>query len=124
MAEYNSQQLAERSNKTTDDDEVGKTATFKAHALCVTITDAETGAIVLETTMEPRGFKAKKDKRSGKIQGGVGWYASVTGEDCGIYNDGVRDLPVSAGLRISLDGVKLPPADSVNLLPPGERDDA
>lgn len=118
MATFNASQLRNKENKSDTDDLVGKTATFKAHALCVTITDAETGETVLETTMEPRGFKAKKDGRSGKIQGGVGWYASVTGENCGEY--GPESMPVSAGLRISLDGIKVSPTDTVNLLPEGE----
>ena len=123
MATFNASQLQNRDNKSDADDLVGKAATFKAHALAVTIKDAETGEIVMETTLEPRGFKAKLDKRSGKIQGGVGWYASVSGEDCGEYSNGEEVMPVSAGLRLSLDGIKVSPLDTVNLIPDGESAD-
>ncbi len=119
MATFNASQLQNQDNKQAGDDLVGKQATFKAHALAVTIKDAETGEIVMETTLEPRGFKAKKDGRSGQIRGGVGWYASVTGEACGEY----AGMPVSAGLRLSLDGIKLSPDDTVNLIPEGESAD-
>ncbi len=120
MAEFNASQLRNKSNKPDTDELIGQAAKFKAHPLNVQITDSVTGALVMDTVLQPRGYKAKLDKRSGKVQGGVGWYVGISGEDCGEYAVGDKVFPVSAGLRLSLVGVKLSPTDSVNLIPAGE----
>jgi len=85
-------------------------AEFKADNLHCIITDAS-GNTVLECTLEARGFKAKEDKRTRRTAGGIGWYADVRGDDAGEY----RGFPVSAGLRLSLDGVKVEPGTVVDL---------
>jgi len=85
-------------------------AEFKADTLHCIITDAS-GNTVLECSLEPRGFKAKEDKRNRRVSGGIGWYADVRGDDAGEY----RGFPVSAGLRLSLDGVKVEPGTVVDL---------
>jgi hypothetical protein len=85
-------------------------ATFKADDLTVTVTDPE-GNVVMTATLEPRGFKAKQDKRSGRLLGGIGWYGDIRGDSRGEY----KGLPLSGGLRISVDGVKVQPGDVVDL---------
>ena len=85
-------------------------AEFKADELHCLITDA-TGNTVLECTIPPRGFKAKEDKRTRRTAGGIGWYADVRGDDAGQY----RGFGVTAGLRLSLDGVKVEPGTLVDL---------
>lgn len=85
-------------------------AEFKADNLHCLITD-EAGNTVLECTIAPRGFKAKVDKRSGREAGGIGWYADIRGDDAGEY----RGFGVTAGLRLSLDGVKVEPGTEVDL---------
>jgi hypothetical protein len=85
-------------------------AEFKADTLHCKITTPD-GEVVLECTMAPRGFKAKEDKRSRRTAGGIGWYADVRGDDAGSY----KTFPVSAGLRLSLDGVKVEPGTVVDL---------
>ncbi len=91
-------------------------ATFKASNLTVTITNQDTGELVMEAVLTPRGFTCKEDKRSGKTQGGIGWYADIRGDDCGAYKDHNGDsLAVSAGLRVSVAGIKVGPDDVVDL---------
>ena len=85
-------------------------AEFKAEDLTVTVTDPS-GNVVMSATLSPRGFKAKTDKRSGRTLGGIGWYGDVRGDDRGEY----KGLPLSAGLRISVDGVKVEPGTLVDL---------
>jgi hypothetical protein len=91
-------------------DEGPERAEFKADNLHCIITDAA-GNTVLECSLAPRGFKAKEDKRTRRTAGGIGWYADVRGDDSGTY----RGFPVSAGLRLSLDGVKVEPGTVVDL---------
>lgn len=90
-------------------------ATFIADTLHCIITD-ERGNTVIETTLTPRGFTAKKDNRTGLVRGGLGWYGDVRGDDVGFYEDhaGVK-MAVSAGLRVSLDGIKVSPDAEVDL---------
>lgn len=85
-------------------------AEFIADNLHCLITD-ESGNTVLECTIPSRGFKAKTDKRSGLTRGGIGWYADVRGDDAGEY----KGFGVTAGLRLSLDGVKVEPGTEVDL---------
>lgn len=83
-------------------------ATFKADALTITVTRPN-GEVVMQCVAEPRGFNAKE--KSGVLEGGIGWYADVRGDDAGSYNG----LPLQAGLRISVDGVKVHPSEVVDL---------
>lgn len=91
-------------------------ANFLADDLLVTVTTPE-GTVVLETVLKSRGFAAKVDKRSGKEQGGIGWYGDINGDDCGTY----RGLPVSAGLRLSIAGKKFAPGDTIDLRTPAKK---
>jgi hypothetical protein len=98
-------------------DEGPDRATFVADNLHCLITDAA-GNTVLECTIEPRGFKAK-EKRNRRVEGGIGWYADVRGDDSGEY----RGFPVSAGLRLSLAGIAVEPGTLVDLSDTPEGDD-
>ncbi len=93
-----------------EEDTGPKGATFLADTLTLTITDPS-GNVVLQAPMSPRGFKAKEDKRNGKVKGGCGWYAAPKASDGGSY----QGIPVNGGFRLSLDGVKLSPDQTVDL---------
>jgi hypothetical protein len=108
---FNMESLKNKANTSKVTAPADEKATFLAGNLKVLITDEDTGAVVVETVMTPRGFKAKEDKRSGRLHGGVGWYSDIRGEDAGTY----RELPISAGLRVSLAGIKVSPADTIDL---------
>lgn len=88
-----------------------ESADFKANPLHCLITDSVTGETVLECTMTARGFKAKENKKTRQTVGGVGWYQGVSGDDCGTY----QDFPVNAGLRVSVDGIKVEPGTPIDL---------
>lgn len=95
-------------------------ATFLADTLEIVVRSKLTGEVVLECDVEPRGFGAKEvtsGPNKGKMMGGVGWYGDVRADNCGTY----QDFPVSAGLRLSLDGIKIPPSDTIDLR--SEKDD-
>jgi hypothetical protein len=85
-------------------------AEFKADTLHVQITRPD-GTVVAECDMEPRGFQAKENKKTGRTVGGVGWYADIRGDELGTYGA----FSVNGGLRLSLDKVKVEPGTIVDL---------
>ena len=120
MAKFNAATLRARATVADAAENPSEKADFIADILTVTVTRPD-GTVVMEAEMEPRGFKAKEVKSGptkGQMLGGVGWYAAVTAKEGGAYDD----FPLQAGLRISLDGVKLNPSDSLNLIESGDSD--
>ena len=86
---------------------------FKAETLRCTITRPN-GEVVAECDMPARAFSPSE--KTGK--GGIGWYADLSSrkENSGSY----RGVAVSAGLRLSVEGLKISAGDTVNLMPDQE----
>ena len=109
----NALQVKSKSNPAAGKDEK-KAAKFRAGNLEIVIRDATTGETVVEAVLKPQGFKAgpvKKKEPNGPQHGGVGWYGQVTSESGGLY----RGIGINGGLRISLDGLKFDPTDTVDI---------
>lgn len=81
---------------------------FLADTLTATITDAS-GNVVGTVELEPRAFKPRE--KNGRLQGGVGWYANIAKKDGLVY----RGVPLSGGLRVSLDKLKFGVNDKIDL---------
>ena len=111
MAKLNMAAIQARASGNSETpDPTKEKATFRASNLAIQITDQDTGEVVIDGVMTPRGFTAKS-KADGTKLGGVGWYLDARGDHCGTY----RGLPVNAGMRVSLDGLKVSPSDVVDL---------
>jgi hypothetical protein len=115
MAKFNKSSLLNNPNTNSKDMEPNP-AKFLADTLTITVTRPD-GSVVLETEVQPRGFKPKQAK-NGIYTATVGWYSDVRGDDCGSY----EGFPVSGGLRLSLQGVKVQPGDIVDLSDDGSEE--
>ena len=94
-------------NKDSDSDSDGR-GTFIADELVVEIKDPS-GKIIATSVLEPRAFKPSKSK-TGILKGGCGWYTSK-------IEGSYKGLPLTAGLRVSLKGIKVEAGNKINLIP-------
>jgi len=76
---------------------------FNADTLRCHVTDSQ-GNTVLDCNLNPKGFKAKKDNRSGKWGNTLGWQAMPKGDDSGTY----CDVAVTGNIMLYLGIGKVP----------------
>lgn len=114
MANLTLADLQARSNGEAESNETPDKGTFLAPNLTLVVMDPE-GNELGAVELEARAFNTKEKK--GKMQGGIGWYASPQRKD-GIS---FRGLPLSGGLRFSVDRLKIGPGDVVDIRTDSEK---
>ena len=108
MNELRLEDLQALVNMNEDDDNNDGRGVFVAEELIVEIRNPD-GKIIATSILEPRAFKPSKSK-TGVLKGGCGWYTSKIEGD-------YKGLPLTAGFRISLKGIKIEAGRKINLIP-------